>query len=161
MWLTNLSFIFQFEEFFGFSFFAFSLQAWLTRRPWACSLARGQMYSRHMGERGSPALPALSRNSHGSRESSHFCSRFPPSPSQPRPLLRTSWGHASRATYSDCCTAVSVIGDRRKMKSDSLKGQTQSHEVTTCPAVTHLCPNRPGKVYFLAHRETREWERVP
>lgn len=91
---SPLSF-FQFEEFFSFSFFTFSLQSWLTLRPWACSLARGQMYSRHMGGRGSTALPALSKNSHGSRESSHFPSRFSPSPSQPGPLLRTSWGHAS------------------------------------------------------------------
>lgn len=67
--LTSPLSFFQFEEFFSFSFFTFSLQAWLTLRPWACSLARGQMYSRHMGGRGNTALPALSRNSHGSRES--------------------------------------------------------------------------------------------
>lgn len=41
--LTSPLSFFQSEECFSFSFFTFSLQTWLTLRPWAYSLARGQI----------------------------------------------------------------------------------------------------------------------
>lgn len=80
-------------------------------------------------------MPALSRNARSSRDNlpTSLLARFSPLPSQPRSPHRTSWGHASLATYLDCCIAVSVTGDRKKMRSDSLTSSflTVGHVMAT------------------------------
>lgn len=115
-------------------------------------------------------LPALSRNAHSSRENppTPVLARSSFSPSLPRSLLRTSWGHASLATYPDCFVAVSVTGDRKKMRSDSLQGQTQSHDIQELDVCTplgfpQLSPAPTPiiqKKFISTGRENRRTERI-
>jgi hypothetical protein len=59
-----------------------------------------------------------------------------------------------------------VDGEKRKMKSSSLKGQMWSHENhgleanTLLPAAHPSCPTHPGKADFVTDKETREQAKV-